>query len=119
MNVGHRRPGRCRVVCTRGRGCRFPSATGGVTEAKRIEQGPWGKEVGKVKENYGEGKWLPDSTARLLKVCSVWLATGGGVRPGWMQAYFSGDVRPLCRWGSIPPSLCFQLWATASCSDSS
>jgi hypothetical protein len=45
-----------------------------------------GKEVGKVKENYGEGKWLPDSTARLLKVCSVWLATGGGVRPGWMQA---------------------------------
>jgi hypothetical protein len=46
-----------------------------------------------VKENYGEEKWLPDSTARLLKVCSVWLATGGGVRPGWMQAYFSGDVR--------------------------
>jgi hypothetical protein len=78
-----------------------------------------GKEVGKVKENYGEGKWLSDSTARLLKVCSVWLATGGGVRPGWMQAYFSGDVRPLCRWGPLLSlSLCFQLWATASCSDS-
>jgi hypothetical protein len=40
----HRRPGRCRVVCTRGRGCRFPSATGGVTEAKRIEQGSMGEK---------------------------------------------------------------------------
>lgn len=38
-------------MCTRGRGCRFPSATGGVTEAKRIEQGSMGKRSWK-----GEGK---------------------------------------------------------------